>query len=243
MVYDRETGKPLPMATVSIYNEEGKKADSRVTDSMGTYGFLVPPGKYSIIVEKKGYIFTPYDEEHKVFYVNNYEGQVLDVQEYDLIKKDIPLKPEKKTWASWFDSHRVARGTTFVVFYGGFAFSLFALYVSPGILNSVVCGLYVICAVFNAFAGKGVRWGRVVGKHEEKKGFAYIKVFDKKDESKMVARTISDEQGRYYLILEKGDYNLEAVGTAGDRWHGELAVPERMAIKKKIVLDGKRQDG
>jgi hypothetical protein len=100
VVYDAVTKKPVENAIVKIYDKEyDRLRETRITDQFGRYGFLVPPGKYYIEVEKSNYSFpskkvtTKNDKE----FSSVYHGEVLDKEYADsLISANIPIDPVSK---------------------------------------------------------------------------------------------------------------------------------------------------
>ena len=235
IVYDSKTLKPIPLALVTIFEEGGKKASSKLTDKLGTYGFLVPPGKYTIDVDKKGYVFKHNPILKVISYANNYDGNLFEVKEADLVKKDIPLMADKHTAARHWITANYLVIIFNTIFYFSFAFSVFSLLVNPVIFNYAVCFLYLVILVIRNYSLAENNWGVVLDLENRNKPFVYIKAVDKTTGA-MVARTVTDERGRYYMVLNKGEYELEAVSNTGLSWHGEILTDKRKAVTEIIRL-------
>ncbi len=237
VVYDIRNGQPVPLVTVSIFNEDGRLSEKKVTDRFGAYNFLVPSGKYTIQVEKKGYMFVPNAEQLMNFYADSYRGQVLEVKKDDVIRNDIPMKSLVKESRKSIVNIGWVKIATGVIFAGGFILSLASVIVSPNIINFVIMGIYLAGGWIRSFAGAAPNWGTVVGKNGAQASFAIIKAFEK-ESGKMVARTVSNEHGRYYLVLDPGEYVLEISSSvlSGQSWTGEIVQKNRSAVKKKIRL-------
>jgi len=55
-VTDKETGEPIEMAIVRIYNvESGAISNTRITNIRGKFNALLSPGKYYLVIVKPGY--------------------------------------------------------------------------------------------------------------------------------------------------------------------------------------------
>lgn len=237
VIYDSRDGKPIPLAVISIFTADGRLAEKKVSDSMGTYSFLVPSGQYSIKAEKKGYEFQPVIINPGAYHVHNYEGQLLDVKKDDIIKNDIPLKPQVAKVQRALLSRKITDFLSSAAFFCGLTLSLVAVILQPTIFNTIIIIIYSVSGAIRIFAGTGAKWGTVYGNDGVKASFAIIKAFDK-ESGKLIARTITDEHGRYYLILGQGRYNLEVSSSilAGQSWTGEISLAKRAAVKKKIEL-------
>jgi hypothetical protein len=233
MVYNATTGKPIPGVLVSVFNEDGRKLDAVSTDKYGAYAFLVSPGKYRLEAQKEGFKFVPNDKTAKTFYADNYNGEYLEVKEDDLIRANISLVAEQVT------EEKTYRQYLFyifqVIFYGGFIFSIYAAITTLSILNITVFIMYAVSGLVNeAVLGK-VKWGKTILPNGKDASFTYIKVRNK-ETGELISKVISDNSGRYYLILNPGKYDLEAVAVNGSRWSGDIDVKERKVINKKIKL-------
>jgi hypothetical protein len=99
IVYDSKSKEPISGAVVKIFDEEYHKLkESRATDKEGRFGFIVPPGKYSIEVEKKDYRFPSTHIRHKNDgkYHYLYHGEIISKKPKDsVISMDIPLDLEE----------------------------------------------------------------------------------------------------------------------------------------------------
>lgn len=240
IVYDSIIGKPVSMAVVTISDESGKIRDAKVTDKLGAYGFLVPPGKYYLSVERKGYEFVPNDEKQKIFYSGSYMGGVIEVESHGLIKKDIPLKPKEKVKKSKIIMYGIFKNLSDslapVIFYAGLLVSIFILIAYPTVLNSAIIIMYIIGFIVKDFIFGKAEWGIVLGKSNKKEAFASINVFNEENNN-IIGRTVSDEKGRYYLVLDEGGYYVKTTGLSGAKWEGKINLKKRTAVKEKIKLE------
>jgi plastocyanin len=98
VVYDSESKEPIPGTLVKIFDEEYHKLkESRATDQQGRFGFIVPPGRYSVEVEKPDFRFpsTRVRRKNDGKYHFLYHGEIIRKKPKDaVISMDIPLDPE-----------------------------------------------------------------------------------------------------------------------------------------------------
>ena len=95
IVYDVDSGFPIPLATIQVIDTlSGKTKETRLTDSRGSYCFLVSPGTYIVASEKKE--FSEFKDGDlsalPVYYENTYRYQPLEFKDYAKINADIPMQ-------------------------------------------------------------------------------------------------------------------------------------------------------
>jgi len=236
IVYDTSTGKPIPFAVVDIYTSLGRKVDSRITDRYGSYSFLVSPGEYKIQVEKKGYKISDPKNNFRTFYADSYLGEELKYSRRDIIEKDIPMDPEEVKKRIGIKKHLILSFLSSVLFYLGFAFAIFFIFVNPGIISFLLLMFYIVSSFVRFSVFGKVTWGMMAGLSAQDRSFVLIQAFDKKTGA-LVARTVSDEVGRYYLVLDEGIYNISARGMTGKKWDGEVNISKRQVIRTNIRLE------
>lgn len=246
IVYDVDTGEPVFLASIEIVNSLGKILDKKITDKNGAYIFLVPKGKYSLNVEKEGYALASEEIDFKTTYSDNYYGGELDIENPDAISFNIPVrstinrgKKENQQGPLLQKSllYRAFFSFTAFVFYAGFLMNIWLLFVLPNKEMAIAIMLaYILGALVRDFGLREKGWGTVIGLAGEVSPFATVRAFEK-ESGAFVARTISDEMGRYALILRRGEYNLSVMGVQGERWDGEVNVFRTKVIKKRIKLE------
>lgn len=232
MVYDAANGKPIPGARVSVFNEDGRQLEIVVTDKYGTYAFLVSQGQYRLEAQKEGFKFTPNDKLAS-FYTDDYRGEFIDMKESDLIRVNIPMVKEKD-----FKEEKYRKYFSFLfqtIFYVGFILSIFAAITTLSILNITLFVMYAISGLVNESVLGKVKWGKTFMPNGKNASFTYIKVRNKVN-GELISKVISDDTGRYYLILNPGRYILEAVAIDGSSWSDDINVLKRKVINKKIKL-------
>ncbi|MFZ2072145.1 MAG: carboxypeptidase-like regulatory domain-containing protein, partial [Minisyncoccia bacterium] len=222
-VYDSITKQPLDPVYVSLRTLEGAEVASSITDIDGRYGFLVKPGVYKVVPRKTNYIF-PSDNLSKhfrdEFYQNLYFGDYINISdEGEVIIKNIPMDPVNFDWNEFaknkkqlykFYSKRellIAKISNWL-FGFGFIVAGTALLVSPEKYNIIIFGLYVLMFVMRRVGFRLKAKGRVLDKDGLPLSFAFIRAFSVETNVE-IAHSVSDERGRYHMIVPNGTYYVK----------------------------------
>lgn len=235
VVYDAQTGEPLGGALVIISDDNGKVKEMKNTDPSGFYSFLAPKGTYVIEVRKSGYvgIESAHIVSFETYYDNSYTpGENIVLEEEDIISVNIPmLKQEETIWQKVLNPATM----THTVFWAGFSFSAFALLVNPSHFNIAIMIFFIANFFINTFYKKSLKTGKVLSKDLKPIPFATVKVFDKID-GKMVARTIANEKGIYFIVVNEGEYIIEAQSGAL-KFTNEIILDKHCEIKEQIIME------
>lgn len=245
IVYDLENNAPIPLTNISVVDSSGRVLDRRMTDKFGSYSFLIPPGEYSLNIERTGYRMATDFSKGKVFYADNYAGGKIKIGSPDMINFNVPLISESSLNAMGQVLQNtkmkqmlisIGFGAASVFFYVGFAWSAFSALTIPKNrwFNLAMLVVYGVTAAIRWFATSKVGWGKVVGSQGSVAPFTTVRISD--EAGKLIARTVSDEFGRYSLILRKGKYTMEATGVKGESFQRQLNVKKVSALKKNITL-------
>ena len=238
MVYDKNTGSPIPLATVSIFDENGVRRESKVTDNLGFYFFLVSPGKYALEAIKNGYqsLISRNNTEENNFYEADYQGGILDVADPDLVNLDIPLALEKNKFLRNFFNKRVLRIILSVIFWAGFFVNVVITILFPNPLNFLITFAYLLLAVMRSFSLGVRKWGMVIDQTGKPMEFAEVRIKDPSS-GRLVARAVTDQYGRYLIASREGNYILEAQARDGSgHYQTEVNLAKPNMIDKKIIL-------
>jgi hypothetical protein len=114
----------------------------------------------------------------------------------------------------------------------GIGVSLWSCYINPTLFNFFVLGIYLLIVMFKSFFAKNSKYGTIVNVNNRPEPFASISVLDAKTK-KIISRVISDTNGRYYILLEKGEYILNVKTVQG------VSVNRRINVKNKNILSQK----
>ena len=240
IVYDKNTGAPIPLATVNIFDQDGVRRESKITNNLGIYFFLVSPGKYALEAIKNGYrsLISQDDTEVKTVYEDDYRGGTLDIVDPDLVNLDIPMTFQKANILRSFLNKRVLQIFLWVIFWGGLLFNLAILFFFPSILNLLITTAYVLLAIMRNQYFKPAGWGSVEGSNGKPVAFAEVKILNPLDE-RVLARTLTDLYGRYLIVLKEGRYILSAASRDGAvTYRSNITVGKMQAVDEKIVLGG-----
>jgi hypothetical protein len=219
-VYDQANGAPLPLARVQLIDREtGRVLDNRMTDSMGSYFFLVKPGRYQLSVEKTGYIMASDKDraQARTLYSTPYEGNII-MHEDGVVYKDISMvllgkRPRlafvdlvARNWKGWLAT---------LLFWVGFSISLYLALIQQTLLDMVVVAVYILIIVTQRSFQRRPTLGKAVGPGGESLPFVWITI-TRSDSGVREARTITDEHGNYFLMLNAGDYFIQAKSVDGN---------------------------
>ncbi|MFZ2188749.1 MAG: ELWxxDGT repeat protein [Candidatus Moraniibacteriota bacterium] len=239
-VYDSATGDPIPLVSISVIEAAtGKTKETKLTDKLGSYYFLVPKGEYQLEIKKSGYVIDSHDIDAKTYYTNvltDPEKKKLTFTDSGIICYDLCLKatnPDQKS----FKNKRLSYFFFAAIFYLGFALTIFITLSNPTSLNLFITLIYLANVIIRNMTHLGSKWGYVVNKEGTKQPFSAISLLDR-NTKQLIARTISDEQGRYILLANSGDYILKTMTNASQFAQKEetITLKERGVVKRKIVV-------
>jgi len=220
VVYDSATKQPLDPAYVSLLDATGKEIASSITDLDGRFGFPVSPGLYTITVGKTHYIFPSgklSGRTNDELYPNLYFGEQISVTEQgQVITKNIPMDAEGIDWneqakkemqvANFFKKHDVLLIRIINVLYVvGFMTSLLALFSVQSVFNIIVVGLYVVMLFLYIMGLHPKPHGMLTDGNGYPISFAIMRIFNARLQ-KEVAHKVSDADGKYYCLIQKGEY-------------------------------------
>src|SRR3989344_908324 len=157
VVYDSVTKRPLDPVYLSLLDEGQKEIASTITSLDGRYGFLVPPGVYTLLVKKTHYRFPSnrlLGLESDVLYSDLYFGGQITVGVNGLMTKNIPLDPLAFDWNQFAKRDKrllrfYARASALEArliswfFTIGFFASIILLFLSYDLLNIAIALLYI----------------------------------------------------------------------------------------------------
>jgi len=219
-VYDSVTKQPIDPAYVTLKNLETNEETTSITDLDGRYGFLVPPGAYTLSAHKTNYDFPSKKSVGKiedVLYTNLYlGGEIIVPVTGVVISKNIPLDPIKFDWNEFvkgqkklmkFYSKRekVIRILTDWFFRIGFIVSLISLFLVAAPYNYVIFGLYIILVLLRKFGIKQKASGSLTDKEGNPLSFAIVRVYDA-ELKVQITNKVANQIGKYYCLVNKGKY-------------------------------------
>lgn len=223
-VYNSKTKKPIPFAKVELLSASSRLLDTRITDTNGRYGFLVTPESINqqiieiqLRASKDGFAFpasgiTPPDDT--ILYANVYIGGITKINVQALAAFDLPMdeiKPKELSPSRQAPVTLNNIGTTLLnaCFNVGLVTAPLSVIAQPSVLNISVLAFFCVVNVPRLAGLAAKPYGVVIDSLTgSPMSFALITLND--NEGKRVAFTVSDERGRYFLLVPKGEYTISA---------------------------------
>ena len=226
VVYEQSTGTPLPGVFVELVEAESNQVLKKVmTDQTGRFGFLAPhPGLYKVRVTNPLY----QSFESRVAEVKGIAGEPLSF--------DISLVPTEKRLARLSQVARLLRFVGWLdiiqwpVLIIGTILSVMTFVDRVDLISALLLGLYLIALVLRlSMLGRHRGYG-IVRDHRTHQPLprTVVQVTHTKPsgEKTFVQSTITDEQGRFLLLMKPDRYTITAAkeGYQPKNWHlhGEI---------------------
>ena len=249
-VYDSVTKQPLDPAYVVLQDKDNKEIATAITDFDGRFGFLVTEGAYKIYVRKNNYSFPSkklFGKKSDELYGNIYFGEFLDLQQDELIIRNIPMDPEKFDWNEFTKKDKkllkfsspyanIFSKISNILFYLGFILALILLIVNTyNYYNLAIIFLYWVLFTLRMFGLKPKSYGIITERDSLfPLSFAVIRIFSK-DHEREIFHRVSDKYGRYYCLLPKGEYYIKIEKKNDDESYSNVYTSEILNIKKGIL--------
>lgn len=215
-VYDSITKAPIPFATVKLYSSlTDEFIKDTVTDIGGHFSFLINRGKYYMQIKASGYKVV--NKRAGKLTSDIYSGETIQITEdgvnvslrvpVDALNSKISIFRKTITFLTRNFPKIIKPLLLF-----SFVFSLISLYLQTSILNLVVAVVYFLLYIFAATKKKNyTRSGGRVYDIATGHGIplAFVRLYDPKTEDMAADLVLSDSNGRFELIADKGKYILE----------------------------------
>jgi len=217
-VYDSITRAPIQQAIVRIYDLEKKLVDTAVTDGYGLFRTSIPTGEYLLDVKGRSYEFPSKLILGKEDYPlsNVYHGEKILLKENE-INVVIPIDPDQKAvQKKAFTIFRSIASSllpiaNIVLFIGGITIASYVYSRNPITQNLAILLLYIptTYVLLKSISGMRRRTGKVIYDNGTPAANITLTLKDK-DFDKVVAKRVTDSEGRYsFDISEKGEYVIE----------------------------------
>lgn len=211
-VFDTESNQQVAGAIVRIMQADTNKVlETQVTDRIGAFGFLVPPGQYVLRVIKGHYLFPAHTVK------DGYHGAIIHITNEDIVDLNIPIDPEISTLArrlffvTNLDSSLRAFHLPLLVL--GTALGLVFAFGYPSVLNLAILAAYGLAWVIEVIGYiRKPRSSGAVHDEQTKTGLdlAIVRLFETHS-NRLVATKVTDHSGRFLLLAQPGDYHLNIV--------------------------------
>jgi hypothetical protein len=240
VVYDANTGIPISLVRVDLVDKKSDRIkETRFTDKNGRYYFLAPEGEYYLELRKKGYKIVKSNKAYLVkalLHKSDIKVEVV-LDDAGIIRKNIALVQsdrkshgQVRTFLSLVMKYLIK-----VAFFAGIIISTWSCYTNPTLFNFFILGIYVLILAFNGFFAKNPKYGTIVNINNKPEPFASINLLDAKTK-KIISRVISDTNGRYYILLEKGEYILNVKTVDGVSVRRKIKTKHKSILAQKLVI-------
>ncbi len=220
-IYDSFSKNPVRQAIVRIYTKEDELIWTDVTNQQGYFKTIdIPNGEYYITVNANGYIFptkTIFGSTDLPM-ENIYHGGVFTVTKNSIPKFSIPLdRAESKAFSilkqrSWNLLKLIFHLLHVTVFIIGLIFSIYAVSVSPILINYIILALYIpsiLLIVFPLWINRE-KYGIV--RDEKKNRLEGIDIGLYESEfNRLVLKRVTDSKGRYRFLADRGNYYISVL--------------------------------
>lgn len=249
MVYNAISKLPIELATVRLFKEDGRLAQTRVTGRDGKYFFLVLPGRYTMQVMKPPFTFPSNilkgkkaDGEFSSIYVG---GAVSVPAKGTTIAANIPVDPTQdenyhKPTSILF--RRLLRKFEFLLTYIGIVLAIGVAILRPDAVSFGLLALQLVALMLArrlAHLKKPKNWGRVSdaasGQTIDR---AVVRIFET-EYNKVLETTLTDSLGRYFFLLGPNCYSIsyQKDGYKEERLEADLkAAKEAQTFAKNVKL-------
>ncbi len=247
--YDSVTKRPLDPAYVVIKNQAGDEISDAITDLDGRFGFFVPAGKYTMDASKTNYAFPSkklVGKERDEVYEGLYHGDPVENKEGEVVVRNIPLDPVNFDWNEfeknkqnlfrlYSEKEKKLRKAFDYIYNFGFFGSLLAAVFDGNYFNYTFLVLYLGVIIYQKFfIYKRTAVTLKYAKNNEPIPYSIIKLFSP-ETGNQVKSVVSDQLGRFYLLVGVGKYYLTVDAKQPDASYKSIYKSEIMDLKKGIV--------
>lgn len=257
-VYNARTKQPLPFTKIQLLGGDFRVLETRITDRDGRYGFLINAGgigaQTAVALQlhpvREGFIFPSQKvtgTSDPVLYDRVYNGGIINVHTNDVIRFDIPMDPTAPDAAVSSLGMKMPRAKlhnflatlSHIMFWIALVTLPLSYILNPTTVNLV---MLVVFVVLNLIIVIGDLQQRPYGLVVDRQGglpvpYSLITLHDTQGQRR--GFTVSDEQGRYFLLSEKGNFKIVTHTPAQinpPRIHEESLSTDRGWIAKKLDL-------
>ncbi len=221
IVVDSDLGKPVAQAVVQVFDAQfNQLKETQVTGNDGQFGFLLPVGKYYIVVSESGFVF-PARKKPPVTLHNGeriYLGEEFEITDQDPEKIPhlvVPMDREESAPAGntalrryWDQLIELVDRVGFVFLFIGGAINTYLLLLVPGKLNIIFEFLYLLLFMLKLYIllshQRGI--GSVVDRGSRKMlDLSIIRLYDAKT-NRIVQTKVTNRNGRFFILAPKGEY-------------------------------------
>jgi hypothetical protein len=249
-VYDSVTKQPIDPAYVVLMDMQGNEVATCITDIDGRYGFAVPPGTYTIVVNKTNFEFPSkklFGKPNDELYNSLYFGETIVITKQDeVIIKNIPMDKLNFDWNEFAKTEQkrlsyykhsdlfVARASNFF-FWLGFMSAIVALLISHTLYNGIIFLLYIIFLIIRTTSVQFKPKGFVTdATTDQPLPFAILHVLSKVTGQEIIHK-VTDHTGGYYCLLPNGTYQVIIDRKNADGSYTKITVSEPIVVTQGLL--------
>ncbi|HSE56887.1 MAG TPA: carboxypeptidase regulatory-like domain-containing protein [Candidatus Paceibacterota bacterium] len=247
-VYDSVTKQPLDPAYVVVYDKFGREVVTQITDLDGRFGFLLPPGEYTVKANKTHYAFPSTVLAGKTsdgIYNDLYFGEPITIANKEqVVIKNIPMDAQAFDWNEaekrrrnlfYFTRSNAFSKISIIVFSIGFAISFLALVLAPSVGHLVVFGVYVLIYLIKTFFIPPVTSSFVLEKSTRKPvPFALVRIYGANSRSELMKK-VTSLTGGFYCLIANGTYFLTVERRNPDGTYTLAHTSSVFTVKKGVI--------
>ena len=218
VVYDSVTKRPLSRAVVRLFSVQGRKLlETDVTGERGVFSFLPRPGEYFLGVVRNGFRFpsqlikgTGSDGEYSYLY----HGEAIKIAADEAVVISMPVDPVKYRPGFWFYARHYGsiawNVISWVLLAVGLVSSSLALWREVNVINLIIFAVEIAILIWVLWevGRKVVGWSVVRDDQGKSVSGVTISLYEV-EFKRMVQRRVSDERGRFQMVVPPGKYKLE----------------------------------
>ncbi|MGI5897795.1 MAG: carboxypeptidase regulatory-like domain-containing protein [Candidatus Dojkabacteria bacterium] len=217
-VYDSYSKEPIKQAIVRVFNKKKELIWTDVTNGHGYFKTIdVADGQYYIEVSANGYKFptTTVFGSTDLPMENIYHGGLFSSSNNRIPKFSIPLDRAKSKKITVFKQRflnlfkLLLHLVHIALFIVGLIFSIYAVYVSPTVINYIILSLYIpsILLIIWPIFSKREKYGIVRDEKGNRLEGINIGLFEV-DFNRLILKRVSDKEGRYRFLADRGEYYI-----------------------------------
>ncbi len=257
VVYNALSKRPVDLAIVRLMHAQTNLVlQTRITDAVGRYAFIVNAGSYRLQAVKPKFVFPTAvmkGEKEDVDFLDLYHGETITVKESSTLTPNIPLDPMVKEETPKMilfkqTMRKIQHGAsiTSVVIAAG------AVFVVPTLLMAGFAVVQLIMYLLFrrlALPPKPAGWGIVYEQGTKKRlSRTVVRIFNKKY-NKLLETQLTDEKGRYGFVVGRDIYYLMADHPHYDRYISpeidltgakDTLIDKEISLLKKNLSTGKQ---
>ncbi len=221
IVVDSDLGRPIAHAVVQVFDAKFHQLkDTQVTNADGQFGFLLPPGKYYVVVNQPGFVFPARKKPPTVLHSGEriYLGEEFECDARDpnkIPRLIVPMDREEKTpLANMLIWRYVERFLAFVDGLGivllivGATINTFFLLTVPGYLNILFEIIYLLLFSVKMYILVSHQQGLgdvVDAKTKLPIDLAIMRLYNAKT-NRIVQTRVTNIHGKFFVLVPKGIY-------------------------------------